>query len=174
MKRALIFLPLLLLVLFIGVLLSAINNNKNPATINQPLPQFNQVALMDESKQFGNQDMPTTFYLINVWASWCNYCKQELPTLKKIAQTGVPIVGLNYRDNREQAVRILQKFANPFIFNLYDKDGTFANKLGVNATPQTYLIDNKGIIKLRYSGELTMDVWQQDFLPLIKQHKANQ
>ena len=170
LTKSLRFLPLIILsglILLLSKGLMENPKNLRSALIQQPLPPFHQQDLLAPDKQLDQTTLPRDFYLINIWGSWCDYCKKEWPFLMALAQQKVKIVGLNYRDQRKNAVKMLQQLGNPFLLNIYDFNGKVALTLGVNGTPETYLINPKGIVLLRYSGELTPQVWQQQFLPKI-------
>ncbi|HDL6963644.1 TPA: ammonia-forming cytochrome c nitrite reductase subunit c552 [Yersinia enterocolitica] len=107
----------------------------------------------------------------NVWASWCASCKQELVVLGQIASSlnQVQFYGLNYRDDRQAALNTLHRYSNPYKKNLYDPQGVLALAMGVYGTPETWLIDADGIIRQRYAGEMTQEIWRQQFAPLLAQ-----
>lgn len=174
LTKSLRFLPIIILC---GViLLLAKGLTEDPKDINSPLidkaiPHFQQQDLINPSKTIDHSMLPKDFYLINVWGSWCYYCKQEWPLLMQLAKSGIKIVGLNYRDQSNNALKTLKQLGNPFILNINDHNGKVALEFGVNGTPETYLISPKGIILLRYSGELTPEIWQQQFLPKIQKEQ---
>ena len=78
------------------------------------------------------------------------------------------IVGLNYRDDRADANRVLSALGNPYVATIFDPDGKIALDMGVGATPETYLLDNQGIVLFRYSGALDETVWQHYFKPFMQ------
>lgn len=106
--------------------------------------------------------------LLNVWASWCDACAEEQAFLIQLSQTGIPIYGLNYKDKSEEAFNWLQRWGNPFKAVGLDQEGELAIDLGVYGTPETFLIDQKGIIRLRYAGILNNNAWNDTFAPLIQ------
>ncbi|MGF1736909.1 redoxin family protein, partial [Photobacterium satsumensis] len=83
-------------------------------------------------------------------------------------QSEMSIVGLNYRDNRQSAMRELAQSGNPYQAVLYDPKGSLALDLGVYGTPESYLIDSHGMIRYRYLGALDEDVWKREFVPVIE------
>lgn len=172
MSRKWLFLPLII-VIAIGILLFA-GLQQDPrklssALINKPIPEFYLADLVNPQQQWHNQDLPKQWYLLNVWGSWCTACRLEHPLLMRLAQQHIAIVGLNYRDKRQNALDLLAKMGNPFGMNLFDPQGTLALELGVDGAPETYLIDQYGIIRYRHSGLLEESHWQQDILPIIQQ-----
>jgi cytochrome c biogenesis protein CcmG/thiol:disulfide interchange protein DsbE len=78
------------------------------------------------------------------------------------------LYGLNYKDKRDVALSWLKQFGNPYLLDIYDPKGELGLNLGVYGTPETFLIDQNGIIRYKYIGELTTEVWQQEFLPRIQ------
>ncbi|MDA5533851.1 DsbE family thiol:disulfide interchange protein [Yersinia mollaretii] len=147
------------------------------AVNDRPFPAFSLTELQQPA-QLTTQDQLITqdqlrgkVTVMNVWASWCASCKQEMAVLGQIASTlpGVQFYGLNYRDERQSALNTLQRYGNPYQKSLYDPQGTLALAMGVYGTPETWLIDADGIIRQRYAGEMTPAVWQQQFMPLLAQ-----
>lgn len=174
-KKWLLFLPLFsILVMSILLLLGLQQDPKKlaQALIGKPVPEFHQQNLLKPEQILTNLDFPKQFFLLNVWGSWCVYCKQEHPFLIQLAKQGIPIIGLNYRDNPQSAVNMLQEMGNPFYFVINDSQGQLAAKLGVEGAPETYLIDAQGIIRYQYTGLLNEKVWQQQFMPELKQEKG--
>ena len=104
--------------------------------------------------------------LINVWATWCPSCLHEHPYLVKLAQEGVRIVGLNYKDEDAAALRWLQELGDPYALNLADREGTLGLDLGVYGAPETYLIDAAGVVHYRHVGVVDAQVWGQILQPL--------
>ncbi|WP_040975369.1 DsbE family thiol:disulfide interchange protein [Necropsobacter massiliensis] len=169
-KKILLSVPLLLILALCGLLLSGLQQDPKKiasALIGKPIPEFYQADLFETGKMLNNRNLPQGLFLLNVWGSWCVYCQQEHPFLMRLAQQGVKIVGLNYRDNRQGALDMLTKRGNPFVLSIDDSKGTLALKLGVDGAPETYLVDGRGIVRYRYSGELNEHIWQQEFAPLI-------
>ena len=103
------------------------------------------------------------YKLLNVWASWYGICKREHKELLQLSKLGVPIVGLNYRDQKQAAREYLSSKQNPYIEVISDPNGKFAVELGVIRTPETYLIDQNGRVLIKYRGELTADKWNDIF-----------
>jgi cytochrome c biogenesis protein CcmG, thiol:disulfide interchange protein DsbE len=120
--------------------------------VNEPLVSFTLPKLHALNENMSNADMPTEPYLIHVWATWCSACRQEHDTLIKLQNKGVSIVGLNYRDDLEYAQSYLVKKGDPFIYNLADVQGQLGLQLGIYGTPETFIIDTKGIIRYRHTG----------------------
>ncbi|RTL43558.1 MAG: DsbE family thiol:disulfide interchange protein [Burkholderiales bacterium] len=111
-------------------------------------------------------------WVLNVFASWCAPCRAELPVLGELSrQGGVRIVGLDYRDTPELGAAFLQRHGNPYAFTLLDPQGRGSLAWGVTGVPETFVIDRRGIVRLRHTGPVTADDLQQRLLPLIAKLK---
>jgi cytochrome c biogenesis protein CcmG/thiol:disulfide interchange protein DsbE len=108
-------------------------------------------------------------WLLNVWASWCVSCREEHPLLVELGKAKVvPIVGLNYKDRREDALAWLERLGNPYAVSAMDADGRVGIDYGVYGVPETYLIDRDGTIRFKQIGPVTPKVLQDSILPLVK------
>ena len=118
------------------------------------------------------QDFLGHVSLLNVWTSSCSTCREEHPVLLDIARSKqVLVYGLAYKDNQDDVRRWLKSAGNPYQKVGFDADGKVGMELGVYGTPETYLIDSKGIIRYRHIGAMTQEVWQTKILPLIAQQQ---
>lgn len=112
--------------------------------------------------------------LVNVWASWCTTCRAEHQMLMSIAKdASVQLIGLNYKDTRADANKMLKVMGNPFDLIVFDPKGRAGLELGVYATPEAFLVGQQGVILYKHIGKITEEIWTQDFLPYI-QKKNNQ
>ncbi|BFU60388.1 MULTISPECIES: DsbE family thiol:disulfide interchange protein [Rodentibacter] len=172
MKTKLIFfIPLFLLLSVIVLLMVGLNQDPKKiasALIDKPIPEFYQADLFEPSRTVSPKDFPKEPFLLNVWGSWCGYCKEEHPLLMEIAQS-TPIVGIDYRDNPQNGIEMLKRMGNPFVLTINDSHGELALKLGVDGAPETYLVDAHGVIRYRHSGLLDRKTWQQVFVPKIQE-----
>ncbi len=171
MKRFL--LPLIIfvvLVVFLGVGLN-LNPREVPSPlIGKPVPHFTLSQLQDGGKNFSDKDMLGKVWMVNVWASWCVACRQEHPLMVDFAkQNIVPIIGLNYKDLRQDGTAWLQEFGNPYQTSAFDEKGRVGIDFGVYGVPETFVIDKRGVIQLKHIGPLTDDVIRNKLLPLIKE-----
>jgi cytochrome c biogenesis protein CcmG/thiol:disulfide interchange protein DsbE len=108
-------------------------------------------------------------FLLNVWASWCVTCRVEHPVIKALAASGkIRVIGLNYRDARQDALDWLQQYGNPYALNLADTSGRVAIDFGVYAAPESFLVDATGRILYKQIGALTPDVIQNEILPRLQ------
>jgi len=93
--------------------------------------------------------------LVNFWASWCAPCRAEHPTLTGLSNSGVPIYGINYRDDPKKAVAFLEELGNPYTGVVTDDNARAAIDWGVYGVPETFVIDGEGRIVLRFAGPVT-------------------
>ena len=173
MARYLYLIPLALFMAVVAFL--AIGLGRDPHEVPSPLinkaaPTFRLPQLKDPSKTFSAEDMRGKVWVLNVWASWCVSCRDEHPLLVEYSKTGaVPIYGLNWKDKREDAIAWLADLGDPYVASVSDLDGRVAIDYGVYGAPETYVIDQNGIIRFKQIGPVTEDVWQGKFLPLVQQ-----
>lgn len=138
--------------------------------IGKPLPAFSLATVADPARKVGRDDLLGRVYLLNVWASWCVACRQEHPFLNELARNkAVSIIGLNYKDKREDALGWLGSLGNPYELSLADNDGRLGIDLGVYGVPETFVIDKQGVIRYKQIGPITPEVWEQKLAPLIKE-----
>jgi cytochrome c biogenesis protein CcmG/thiol:disulfide interchange protein DsbE len=171
MKRFLLPLGIFVaLVLFLGIGLR-LNPREVPSPfIGKPAPAFSLAQLNDADKSIAPQDMLGKVWLLNVWASWCVSCRQEHPVLMDLSAKGVaPIIGLNYKDGRDDGIAWLRQFGNPYQLSAFDAKGKVGIDYGVYGVPETFVIDKRGIIRYKHIGPVTPEVIAEKLLPLIKE-----
>ena len=135
--------------------------------VGKPAPAFELPVLHQPDKRFAPGDMRGKVWLLNVWASWCVSCRDEHPVLVALSKRGVmPILGLNYKDKGEDALRWLKQFGDPYQLSVVDADGRIGIDYGVYGVPETYLIDTEGVIRYKQIGPLTQAILDQKILPL--------
>ena len=111
--------------------------------------------------------------LFNVWATWCVACRSEHPVLMQLAESGkVAIYGLNYKDDRAEAKRWLLRYGDPYLANAFDADGRVGIDWGVYGTPETFIVDQQGVIRHKHIGPLTQEVVRDEILPLVEKLEA--
>jgi cytochrome c biogenesis protein CcmG, thiol:disulfide interchange protein DsbE len=138
------------------------------ALIGKPAPIFELARLDDPSRTFSNRELAGKPYVLNVWGSWCPPCRQEHGALLEIARRGeVPIVGLNWNDDREQALLWLQQLGDPYVVTAFDGEGRVAIDWGVYGAPETFLVGADGTVLKRRVYPITMEIWEQEFVPLL-------
>jgi len=129
------------------------------ALIDKPFPEFSLPAVQSD-KLITRADLLGKPALVNVWGTWCIACRVEHPVLNKLAQQGVVIVGINYKDVNADALKWLSEFHDPYQMNIRDEAGSLGLNLGVYGAPETFLIDSKGIIRYKHVGVIDETVWR--------------
>jgi cytochrome c biogenesis protein CcmG/thiol:disulfide interchange protein DsbE len=168
--------PLLVFVLLAGFL--AVGLSRDPSRIpspfiDKPAPEFRLEQLHDAKLAFAPGDMKGKVWLLNVWASWCVSCRVEHPLLVEMSKRNlVPIIGLNYKDKREDGVQWLQKFGNPYAMSAHDFDGKVGIDYGVYGVPETFVIDKQGVIRHKQIGPITPESLEKIILPLLRELNA--
>jgi cytochrome c biogenesis protein CcmG/thiol:disulfide interchange protein DsbE len=138
--------------------------------IDKPLPSFALPSLTEPNRTVTTADLRGRVYLLNVWASWCVACREEHPLLVALSrEQSVPIIGLNYKDEREDALAWLKEFGDPYELSIADHDGRVGIDLGVYGVPETFLIDQTGVIRKKQIGPITEKSWREKLLPMIEQ-----
>jgi len=173
MGKLIRFLPLIL-VIALGVVLYrglSLNPQDMPsALVGKTMPAFELQTLNNSDKMVTQADLLGDIVLINVWATWCPTCKYEHPYLVDVAKDSqVKLYGLNYKDERVAAQQWLQHYEDPYVFSIFDEEGTLGLDLGVYGAPETFVIDHHGIIRKRFAGAIDTRVWRREFEPLIAQ-----
>lgn len=136
--------------------------------LGKPAPAFALESLGDPASQVGSADFADRPWLLNVWATWCGGCRQEHGTLLAVAREGrIPVLGLNWRDDRALALQWLSQLGNPYVAVAFDPEGKTAIDWGVYGAPETFLIGADGKVLHKQIGPLTPEIWRRDFVPLI-------
>lgn len=139
------------------------------ALLDRPAPTIELPLLNETQAQFDSSKLQGQVWLLNVWASWCGPCREELPALKVLASRDrVPLYGLNYKDDAEQARMLLQQLGNPYLGSAFDSKGRVGMDYGVQGVPETFVIDSAGRIRYRHTGPVTAEVWREKLLPLVR------
>jgi cytochrome c biogenesis protein CcmG/thiol:disulfide interchange protein DsbE len=141
------------------------------ALVDRPLPEFSRPDLFDEAKSITSEQLRGGVFLVNVWATWCAPCHAEHPYLMEISarESDVTFVGVNYKDDVEDAREFLAERGNPFKHTLVDLTGSLGIDLGVAGPPETFVVDKTGTIRYRHVGVIDNKVWAEVFVPLIAQ-----
>ncbi|CAK0773423.1 Thiol:disulfide interchange protein DsbE [Gammaproteobacteria bacterium] len=170
MKRRLIpFTIFFVLIVFLGLGLRLDPREVPSPLIGKSAPDFHLPTLENPEVILSNQNLLGKVYLLNVWASWCVSCRQEHSLLVEMERAGwIEIYGLNYKDQREDALRWLTNFGNPYRMTIVDQNGRTGIDYGVYGVPESYLIDKKGIIRYKYIGPLTSESIKGHLLTLVQ------
>jgi cytochrome c biogenesis protein CcmG/thiol:disulfide interchange protein DsbE len=141
--------------------------------IDKPAPAFSVARLHEPAQQFSPEDMKGKVWLLNVWASWCVSCRVEHPLLVDMSKKNeVPIVGLDYKDEREKGLEWLNRMGNPYALSAFDVDGKVGIDYGVYGVPETFVIDKQGVIRYKQIGPITPEALEKKILPLIRKLNA--
>ena len=166
--RLKLFVPLILFAVLAAFLFRGLELDPKAmpsALIDRPLPEF-KLAALGGDRLLSRKDVTGEVALFNVWATWCVSCRVEHPYLGLLAERGIPIYGINYKDDDTDALRWLEELGDPYIANIADREGTLGLDLGVYGAPETYLVDADGIVRYRHVGVVDERVWQTVLGPI--------
>ena len=164
MKNLKLFIPFGIFVVLALLLFKGLENDPNEmpsALIDRPMPAFSLPNLHEPTKSVDESLFQGHVSLLNVWATWCPSCRSEHPFLVQLAADGVRIIGMDYKDRDDLALQWLEKLGNPYAITVADAAGKLGVDLGVYGAPETYLIDDKGIIRAKHVGVLDEKVWSE-------------
>jgi cytochrome c biogenesis protein CcmG/thiol:disulfide interchange protein DsbE len=170
-SRLKLFLPLFIFAILAMFLLRGLSLDPREmpsALIDRPFPEFSLTDLVSGEAR-SRDDIVGRVSLVNVWATWCVSCRVEHPYLQSLAQQGVVIDGLNYKDQDVPALEWLEELGNPYKVNVADREGTLGLDLGVYGAPETYVVDARGIVRYRHVGIVNESVWASVLEPLYKE-----
>ena len=168
-------LPLVVFLALAALLFISLSPDRDPRTVPSPLiglaaPTFSLPQLHEPAKKFSPADMKGRVWLFNLWASWCESCRDEHPLLMAMSQQNiVPIVGLDYKDKNADAEAWLAKGGNPYTLNVTDPEGRIAIDYGITGVPETFVIDKHGVIRYKEVGMVTSKNLKEKILPLVAQ-----
>lgn len=163
MRKVLFFLPLLLFMSLGLMFYKQLGSNPEympSALVGQSVPSF-QLTSLQSGLTLDTSSLPKQSYLINFWATWCPSCDIEYPFLMTLAKQGVPIVGIDYKDNKTKATQWLKDKGNPYHSVLMDTEGKFGIDMGVTGAPETFVVNSQGVIVYRYQGVMDDAVWSR-------------
>lgn len=171
-RRLLIALPPLIFAGFAAtawIALRTENRDELPsALIGDPAPALTAVTELDD------KPLPTDgslrdggVTLVNFWASWCGPCRAEHPFLTRLAEQGVPVIGINYKDQPDQARAFLAELGDPYAAIGVDAAGRTGLDWGIYGVPETFVVDGDGVILMRQPGPLTPEVIERRVAPLL-------
>jgi len=141
--------------------------------IGKTMPAFELARLHDTQRTVSDTDIRGQVSVLNVWGTWCAGCRAEHDVLMRLARTGqAPIIGLNWKDDRQLAQQWLRDLGNPYAMTGFDHDGRVAIDWGVYGAPETFIVDAAGVVRYKHIGPLTEEVVADKILPLIKQLKT--
>jgi cytochrome c biogenesis protein CcmG, thiol:disulfide interchange protein DsbE len=159
---------LLVLVLAIGIKDSPEKDIIPSPLIGKPAPAFSLPSLTDPAERVTSAQLRGHWYLFNIWGTWCVECRVEQPMLLKIKQAGViPLVGLDWRDDPNDALSYLKQEGDPYQSIAVDQNGSEAIMWGAYGAPETFLVNPAGIVVYKYIGPITEEAWENEILPRL-------
>lgn len=168
----LMLLPPLLFAVFAGLAWFALTR-ENPdelpsALIGRLAPSLSGTTALRDDPAVTDADLRAPgVKLVNFWASWCGPCRAEHPVLEDLAAGGMPIIGINYKDDPEKALAFLAELGDPFAATGADATGRAGLDWGIYGVPETFVIAPDGTVLLRHPGPLTRDVVDRRLKPAI-------
>ena len=173
MRKTLYLGPLILFVIIAVYFAAPILDGKDPrilpsAMIEKPIPNLDLPPLVRTKPGIDNQSLTGNVRLVNFFSSWCGPCRTEHEFLMKIKETKlVPIYGINYKDNTDDAKGWLNMRGNPYRIIVADLSGDLSLDLGVYGVPETYIIDENQVILYKHIGPINNRIIQQEMMPLL-------
>jgi cytochrome c biogenesis protein CcmG, thiol:disulfide interchange protein DsbE len=173
MSRISLFLPLAIFLALVGLLYAGFSlddpHRLPSAMVGRAFPAFELPRLDDEQRMATEAEVKGRVALVNVWATWCPTCKAEHAELMRIHEkTGLPIIGINYKDDPAAARRWLAQYGDPYEFSIVDRDGRLGIELGVYGAPETFVIDAQGVIVHKRVGDVNRRVWENEIAPVVE------
>lgn len=171
-NRMKLFIPGVFFLVMLGLLLFGLGRNPNQvpsALVDRPLPQFSLPSLEDPEAVIATADLTGGISIINFWATWCPPCHVEHPYLVEISarERDVHFIGVNYKDDPEEARLFLEEKGSPFEKIIVDLDGRLGIDFGVAGAPETFIVDSFGTIRYRHVGIINNQIWEETFEPII-------
>jgi len=159
----------LVLVVFLAIGLSRDPHEVPSALINKPAPTFRLPQLKEPTRTFSAEDMKGKVWLLNVWASWCVPCHDEVPFLEQLSKDKrIQLIGINYKDAPDNARRFLNRYGNTFVATGRDDAGRTSIDWGVYGVPETFLVGRDGRIAYKLVGPITADNLARTLMPEIE------
>ena len=159
-----------ILIVFLGIGLHLKPAEVPSPLIGKPVPEFKLTRLQEPDKLISTQDLSGQVWLLNVWASWCTACREEHAALLAFSRSAsVLIIGLDYKDKRQDAIAWLNRLGNPYFISAFDEERRVGIDVGVYGVPETFVIDKRGMIRLKLIGPVTQTVIAEKLLPLLKE-----
>ena len=162
--------PLIVFIAFIVMFLGRLG--KDPSVefdnaLNRPVPDFNLPSVSDPERKVTKADLPKEPFILNVWGSWCPTCYEEHPFFMELSKQQVPIVGVNYQDQLEDAQQYLAEGGNPYVLTFRDYEDGFVIDLGLTGAPESFIVDTEGNIRQHVTGVINESIWQSRVKPCM-------
>ena len=163
--------PLSIFILIVGLLAYGLRldpKNIPSPLIGKPAPAFSLAKLDAPQLYLAKNDLLGQVWVLNVWASWCVSCRAEHEIITRLSALNLaPVIGLNYKDDPDDARRWLQQFGDPYTASIMDADGRVGIDWGVYGVPETFIIDKDGLIKYKHIGPVTHESLETEVLPVL-------
>lgn len=175
MKRLLFILPV---ILFAGVAIAfGFGLTRDPSRlpsvlIDKPLPAFDLPSVGDGVPALASAQLTGEPALLNLFASWCVPCRVEHPLLLRLADEGVAIHGIDWKEPATAGAAYLAQYGNPFRRVGSDPSGRAGIDLGLSGVPETFVVDGAGRVRYRHVGPITAADWNGTLKPLLAKLKA--
>ena len=141
--------------------------------IGKAAPDFTLPLLHEPDKTLSLADLRGKPFVMNVWGSWCPECRVEHPVIARFAYTKrVRFIGYNLKDEREDALRWLEQYGNPYLMVVADEEGRTAIDWGIYGAPETFLVDGKGIVRWKHVGAITDEIIANELIPALEKAEA--
>ena len=139
----------------------------------QKAPELHPTGGLPGKPTFGSDTLETgDVKIVNFWATWCAPCRVEHPNLVELAENGISIFGINYKDEPEKALAFLAELGDPFEAIVSDENGRNGIEWGVIAMPESYVLDRNGNVVLHFRGPITDRFLESTILPAIEEARS--
>jgi cytochrome c biogenesis protein CcmG, thiol:disulfide interchange protein DsbE len=174
MNKQFFKIPVIFFLFILSIFLYLLIIDRNPSDIpsnllNKNVPIFETKSLFSSEKFISHKEFGDEPMIVNFFATWCKPCRDEHVYIKNFAkEKKVKVIGINYKDDPEKAIKWLKEFGNPYANVAIDKKGRIAIDWGVYGIPETFLINSSGIIRYRHVGPITKSVFKKINLMIAK------
>lgn len=177
MRRLIVILPVAIFAGLVGIMIALLTDSERnddltrlpSPLVGKPAPTMNLPAINDTVPGgFATSDLKGKVSIVNVFASWCVPCLAEHPLITELAEQGIPVYGINHRDQPEAATNWLRRHGNPYIAVGADVDARASLDWGVTGVPETFIIDANGVITYKHVGPITQDALDKKILPSLR------
>ena len=158
----------LAIVFYVGMINGGGNRELPSTFIGKSAPPVTEVALGDYPNVTPETLAAGEITIVNFWASWCPPCRAEHPKLIELAEQGIHMVGVNFKDREKDALKYLEEESSPFDAIAFDPKGRTAIDWGVSAPPETFILGPDGTVLFKYIGALVGDDYNQRFAPELE------
>jgi len=167
MKKQLLIIPFVLFLLILSIFFYLLIIDRNPFELpsnllDKNVPNFEAESLLKTENFVSSEEFGNEIVLVNFFATWCVPCRNEHVHIKNFSnEKGIRVIGINYKDDTDNAIKWLKKLGNPYSDIPVDKTGRIAIEWGVYGIPETFIVNSKGIIKYRHVGPVTKKIYKK-------------